>query len=225
MSNRTDGVPLTRTTSKSFRTNRTGSAESFRTRSSSRPILSLLTELLLTTRNERLNVATMRTYFDACAVDAKPKKRCFLWVEPSSPGVFWWIAASKRYDVMAQGKTPMDAKRMLFKVVQTRRWLIQQKKRENLSRPIQLTPVRPLTVPPVWRATSRRYGVSAYGRTVSEAKQRLFITSMIESCNRFTAQAFSAVRGTGKTPLYWRNGMLVGHTGQVITSADVQECM
>jgi len=36
----------------------------------------------------------------------------------------------------------------------------------------------------LWRATSRRFGVTAYGRTAQEAKQRLFITTVVEQSNR-----------------------------------------
>jgi hypothetical protein len=35
-----------------------------------------------------------------------------------------------------------------------------------------------------YRATSRRFGISAYGRTVAEAKQRLFLTMRAEQSNR-----------------------------------------
>ena len=35
-----------------------------------------------------------------------------------------------------------------------------------------------------WRATSRRFGVTAYGRSISEAKQRLFVTVQVEKSNR-----------------------------------------
>lgn len=36
-----------------------------------------------------------------------------------------------------------------------------------------------------WRATSRRYAVTAYGRTVAEAKERLFLTRQAEYRNIF----------------------------------------
>lgn len=42
-------------------------------------------------------------------------------------------------------------------------------------------------VEPFYRATSRRYGVTAYGRTVSEAKSRLFLTRQAEYRNLFAA--------------------------------------
>lgn len=35
-----------------------------------------------------------------------------------------------------------------------------------------------------WRADSTRYAVSAYGRTVAEVKQRLFLTVRAEQSNR-----------------------------------------
>lgn len=37
--------------------------------------------------------------------------------------------------------------------------------------------------PVLWMATSTRYGVSAYGRTVAEARQRLFITTNVHRRN------------------------------------------
>lgn len=39
----------------------------------------------------------------------------------------------------------------------------------------------------LWKATSRRFGVSAYGRTIQEAKRRLFITTEVERRNRALA--------------------------------------
>lgn len=39
-----------------------------------------------------------------------------------------------------------------------------------------------------WRATSIRYGVSAYGRSPQEAKQRLFRTTRVEILNRYRAE-------------------------------------
>lgn len=41
--------------------------------------------------------------------------------------------------------------------------------------------------PVLWVATSRRYGVTAYGRTVAEAKQRLFLTRQAEYRNCYAA--------------------------------------
>jgi hypothetical protein len=38
-----------------------------------------------------------------------------------------------------------------------------------------------------WKATSHRYGVSAYGRTVTEAKQRLFVTVEAHRRNLYAA--------------------------------------
>lgn len=37
--------------------------------------------------------------------------------------------------------------------------------------------------PVCWKADSTRYGVSAYGRTVAEARQRLFHTVCVERGN------------------------------------------
>lgn len=61
---------------------------------------------------------------------------------------------------------------------------------------IELTPLGPVAgastilarlFPDYWRATSRRFGLTAYGRTVSEAKTRLFQTTHTERVNRQAA--------------------------------------
>lgn len=48
----------------------------------------------------------------------------------------------------------------------------------------------PLDFQLCWRADSARLGVSAYGRTVAEARSRLFMTSMVEAGNKFIARSF-----------------------------------
>jgi len=45
----------------------------------------------------------------------------------------------------------------------------------------------------LWRAYSSRYGVSAYGRTVAEAKQRLFRVTWVEIRNILAAARIAEV--------------------------------
>lgn len=49
---------------------------------------------------------------------------------------------------------------------------------------IQLNQTSYYSAPVMWMATSTRYGVSAYGRTVAEAKTRLFLTVLADKKNR-----------------------------------------
>lgn len=43
--------------------------------------------------------------------------------------------------------------------------------------------LRDAPTPDLWRADSARFAISAYGRTVAEAKQRLFLMTGIEREN------------------------------------------
>lgn len=49
---------------------------------------------------------------------------------------------------------------------------------------IELETAQPHGKPWLWKATSSRFGVSAYGRCVKEARQRLFVTVNVEKSNR-----------------------------------------
>jgi hypothetical protein len=53
-----------------------------------------------------------------------------------------------------------------------------------MRKPITLIHVPCSEASGLYRATSRRFGVTAYGRTVSEAKHRLFVTRQVDNSNR-----------------------------------------